>query len=105
MPRYFFHVHDGQDLPDREGVELPGPVEAREQAIATAGEMIRQSGAVLSDGSVWTMRVVEENGREVFTLRFSADDHSLGHRRSKVTTRPRTDESFTYVKEGPARPL
>ena len=82
MPRYFFHVQDGHDLPDREGVELPSPAEAREQAIATAGEMIRQSGIVLSDGSVWTMRVVEENGREVFTLRFSADDHSPGHRRS-----------------------
>src|SRR5215204_617911 len=33
VPRYFFHVHDGEDLLDREGVELPGPVEAREQAI------------------------------------------------------------------------
>jgi len=76
VPRYFFHVHDGEDLLDREGVELPGPVEAREQAIATAGEMIRQSGVVLSDGSVWTMRVVNENGGEVFTLRFSADDHT-----------------------------
>jgi hypothetical protein len=51
VPRYFFHVHDGHDLLDREGVELPGPAEAREQAIATAGEMIRQSGVVLSDGA------------------------------------------------------
>ena len=83
MPRYFFHVHDGDDLPDREGVELSDPAAAREQAIATAGEMIRQSGVVLSDGSVWTMRVVDENGREVFTLRFSADDHSRGQRRAE----------------------
>jgi hypothetical protein len=76
VPRYFFHVHDGEDLLDREGLELPGSAEAREQAITTAGEMIRQSGVVLSDGSVWIMRVVDENGREVFTLRFSADDHT-----------------------------
>jgi len=34
MARYFFHVHDGEDRPDDEGVELPGPEEARAEAVS-----------------------------------------------------------------------
>jgi hypothetical protein len=41
MPRFFFNFH----IVDEEGVELTGPDEARSQAIATAGEMLRDKGA------------------------------------------------------------
>jgi hypothetical protein len=43
MPRFFFNVH----IVDEEGVELTGPDEARSQAIATAGEMLRNKGPEL----------------------------------------------------------
>ena len=75
MPRYFFHVHDGKDVLDTEGIELAGVAEARQQAIVAAGEMIRQDGHTIWDGHPWMMNVVDQAGAAVFTLRFSADDH------------------------------
>ena len=41
MPRYFFHVRDGVDLPDTEGFELPDLEAAQAEAIGTCGEMLR----------------------------------------------------------------
>jgi hypothetical protein len=76
VPRYFFHVIDGQDIRDTEGVELDGVGEARSQAIRAAGEMIKHDGHTVWNGSQWTMNVTDETGTPVFTLNFSADDHA-----------------------------
>lgn len=76
MPRYFFNVKDGEDLPDHEGTEFAGVGEARNQAIVAAGEMIKQNGHTVWNGSLWQMNVTDEAGAAVFTLRFSADDHA-----------------------------
>ena len=62
MPRYFFNVKDGKDIPDDEGTELAGVVQARTQAILTAGEMIRSDGATVRNGSDWRMNVTDEAG-------------------------------------------
>ena len=37
MPRYFFHVIDGKDLPDHEGTVLANADEARAEAIILSG--------------------------------------------------------------------
>jgi hypothetical protein len=76
MPPYFFNIRDGRDIRDTEVVELAGVGEARNQAIRTAGEMIRQDGHTVWNGSPWQMNVTDEAGAAVFTLRFSADDHA-----------------------------
>ena len=39
MPRYLFHVHDGTELTDDEGLYLPGDREDRAEAVRAAGEM------------------------------------------------------------------
>ena len=44
MPRYFFHIHDGQDFPDHDGTIFPDAEAARAQAVATAGPMLREKG-------------------------------------------------------------
>jgi hypothetical protein len=75
VPRYFFHVKDGKDITDSEGTELAGVSEARDQAVTTAGEMIKHQNDTVWNGSEWRMIVTDEAGRPVFTLRFSADDH------------------------------
>jgi hypothetical protein len=75
MPRYFFHVIDGKDIRDTDGTGLAGIAQARDQAVATAGEMIRHDGHTVWNGSPWMMNVTDEHGAAVFTLRFSADDH------------------------------
>jgi hypothetical protein len=48
MPRYFFHVHDGVDQPDTEGVEFPSPEDARTEAVTAMGEALRDL-----DGAFW----------------------------------------------------
>jgi hypothetical protein len=75
MPRYFFHVHDGTDRPDREGVDLPSLAEAREQAVVTAAEMLRDiDGAFWRGPHEWVMRVVDKDGRRVCVLTFHGDE-------------------------------
>ena len=73
MPRYFFHVADGEDLPDEVGTILPNTAAARVQAIATAGAMLADRGPTFWGGTEWRMTVVNEAGVRVCLLRFSAE--------------------------------
>ena len=41
MPRFYFHTQTLTRSSDEDGTELPSPFEARRQAIATCGEMMR----------------------------------------------------------------
>jgi hypothetical protein len=75
VPRYFFNVRDGKDILDTQGTVLPSVAEARDQAIRSAGEMIRSDGETVWNGSDWRMDVTDEAGDRLFTLRFSADDY------------------------------
>ena len=72
MPRYYFHVFDGQDFPDDEGVELLDDGAAKDQAILAAGDMLREIGFEFWDGEGWVMKVVDETDRLVGELEFSA---------------------------------
>ena len=74
MPRYFFNVHDGQDLPDTEGTEYPDVDTAHREAFHTAGEMLKVADRKFLRGDVWEMHVTDEAGRTVCRLRFSAED-------------------------------
>lgn len=71
MPKYFFHITSDEDfVEDLEGVELAGDVEAREEAIDAAREMLSESvrkGEVI-DGHVFDVR--DAFGTKVFTLPF-----------------------------------
>ena len=74
MPRYFFNVHDGNDLPDAEGVELAGREEAHCEAILAAGEMLREIDRDFLASDVWEMHVTDASGATVCRLKFSAED-------------------------------
>jgi len=74
VPRYFFNVHDGKDLPDTEGVELPNRDAAHREAFHTAGEMLKAADRTFLKGDVWEMHVTDEVGKTVCRLRFSAED-------------------------------
>jgi hypothetical protein len=76
MPRYFFHIVDGRATMDREGTELAGVEEARVQAVQMAGEMLRQSAEHVWTGCPWHMTVADDDGKTLFTLRFSAHEHA-----------------------------
>jgi hypothetical protein len=70
MPRYFFNVHDGEELPDAEGTQLGGVEEAKGQAIIFAGEAIRELGHKFWSGVTWAVEVSDESGETLFTLKF-----------------------------------
>ena len=73
VPRYFFHVRDGRDLPDHEGHDLPSLAEVRAEARTTAGEMLRGTGDEFWNHGEWVMNVTDEAGETVVKLRFSAE--------------------------------
>ena len=70
MPRFFFHVHDGANYPDKEGVELATWAEAQREAIRFAGTVIADSAKTIRLGEDWSMTVTNEVGLTLFRLDF-----------------------------------
>ncbi len=70
MSLFFFHVHDNEDHPDREGSEFISIEDARSHAIVTAGEMIREHGHDWPK-EPWSMTVVDQHGLVVCRLCFT----------------------------------
>lgn len=70
MPRYFFNVHDGTDVPDEDGVELSGPEEARNQAVTACGEALKDLDGTFWESKEWTMTVRDWQGNLVCELKF-----------------------------------
>ena len=71
MPRYFFNVKDGHDLPDDEGTVLASPQAARVMAVFTSGELLRGHADKFWVDRDWQMHVTDEQGASVCDLRFS----------------------------------
>jgi hypothetical protein len=76
VPRFFFHIHDGNASLDREGTELPDLQSARVQAIETAGDILHESPHLWA-GDPWRMEVTDEGGHLLFTLHFSLQKATL----------------------------
>ena len=66
MPRYYFHLTDGdQILTNHKGVDLPGNAAARADAVVFARDL--KHGAVMPawDWAGWFVAIVDEHGRKV----------------------------------------
>lgn len=74
MPRFYFHVIDGKFLVDDEGTECIGIAQVREQAIATAGAILRDYAGDFPSGLEWQMHVTDDAKATVFKLRFSMEE-------------------------------
>jgi hypothetical protein len=74
MPRYFFHVHDGQSSIDRDGTELASLQEAREEAVRLSGQMLRERAARFWEGEKWRLDVASPADVPLFTLIVAAFD-------------------------------
>jgi hypothetical protein len=66
VPRYFFHITDGQTFPDNIGTDLPGLAEARREARATFGDLFKNRLDWESDS--WHVDIANEQGRTLATL-------------------------------------
>ncbi len=85
MPRYFFHVIDGQNIIDKEGTELSGLRQARAEAIQLAGAILRDEGDKFWNGEEWHMNVTDASGQSVLKLHFSADDQGISPEEDQET--------------------
>lgn len=74
MPRYFFNVIDGQFLVDEEGTDCADMKGVRDEAIKTAGAILKDGGAGYASGLEWQMHVTNESKKTVLRLRFSVEE-------------------------------
>ncbi len=81
MPRYFFHVLDGDAARDTDGTDLPDIYAAQEQAIHMSGEILRDMGGKFWNGTEWKLEVADEHGQSLFVLRFSAEEKPVSSER------------------------
>jgi hypothetical protein len=73
MDRYYFNVRGDKVLDDEEGCEYASEDQAREEAIETCGEMIRDLHARLAKGEEWRMEVANEQRKIVFVIRITVE--------------------------------
>ena len=78
MPRYFFHIYDGELFLDRDGTEFADIYTAQAEAIRLSGEVLREMQAKFWNEKEWKMEVADERGRVLFTLRFLGQESSNG---------------------------
>lgn len=74
MPRFHFHVQDGQYFPDIDGTDLEDVSAARREAVRLAGRLLDDNPGHFWDSGEWRMLVSDEAGVTLFVLTFSAED-------------------------------
>lgn len=84
MALYHFHIHDGFDLPDREGHELPDLAAARRFAVMLGGELIRDHADAFWQHGDWRMDVTDADGLMLFALHFSAIEAPALHQATRA---------------------
>lgn len=71
MPRFFFHIRDGESIEDPDGMYLPDTRSARIEALRSArdimAEDVRRGRLALSS---W-IEVTDENGEAIFAVPFA----------------------------------
>ena len=74
MPRFFFHVCDGEDYVDLQGTELPDLTAARQEAVRFAGSLLAEHHERFWATGEWRLRVADERDLTLFDLTFFAVD-------------------------------
>ncbi|MEO9130947.1 MAG: hypothetical protein ABI240_07030 [Sphingomonas sp.] len=72
MPRYFFDIVDGEDLPDEHGSEHADLIAARHEAIRYSGEVLREMPDRFWNSEEWKMTVSDAKRLPLFELKFIA---------------------------------
>jgi hypothetical protein len=72
VPRYFFHVADGENFPDLQGTVLENDAAARTEAVRFSGQLLSAKPDKFWSGQEWKMRVTDENDLTLFELLFTA---------------------------------
>ena len=70
MPRFFFHLRGGRDIPDNEGIELRDWQTAQHEAVARAGRLVSNDAERLGLGEDWSVNVTDEYYQPLFNFNF-----------------------------------
>lgn len=70
MQRFFFHICDGVDVRDEEGVLLEGADEARVLAVSSVSRLLKDLGRRRWSRTEWAMQVTNEQGATICKLSF-----------------------------------
>jgi hypothetical protein len=68
MSRYYFHVDDGEELPDTLGLELPSLAAAKCEAVRCASRLICDDAERFWNAGELQMTVANEKGLTLFAL-------------------------------------
>jgi Ser/Thr protein kinase RdoA (MazF antagonist) len=72
MPRYYFHIRQGNVLvEDSSGVEVSGAEGLEDEAIEAARDLLADGDLQGLDRRDWVYEVADESGATVLTLPFS----------------------------------
>ncbi len=77
MPRYFFHLRDGQDIPDGTGTVCADPQDARAQAGIVSGALLKDLGARFWREADWGMHVTDDQGATLCDPRFTGTARAI----------------------------
>jgi len=72
VPRFFFHITDGQIFRDNIGTELPSLVEARREALLTFSDLVKNREEWKSDE--WCIDIANGEGRTLLTLKVRMEE-------------------------------
>ena len=72
MPKYFFHIRDGEYMPDEVGMELSGLAAAKRETIAFASRLMANNADKFWGGEDWFVEVTDDRDLLLFKLKFSA---------------------------------
>lgn len=71
MPRFYFHVENGEPHRDEKGTELSTLAQAKCEAVRYAGRLLCDRASEFWDTGDFCMTVTNEGGLTLFTLQFS----------------------------------
>jgi hypothetical protein len=72
VPRFHFHVRDGQTHPDAVGTDLPDVTAAKVHAVEVSSELLKGHAKSFWTEGEWTLEVTDDTGLTLFTLHFLA---------------------------------
>jgi hypothetical protein len=79
MSKYFFHTDDGRCYPDQDGVRLPSVAAAKDRAVLTLCEMLREHRAQFIADRSMRIVVTDDTGLMLFEFEvFAVDAPVLG---------------------------
>jgi hypothetical protein len=62
MALFFFHTQTDIRVTDTEGMEFPGYIEARREAIRTCGQMLQDAPEIFWGSRPWSVSVTDATG-------------------------------------------